>query len=1158
MAPACPGCHTRTAPGARFCSACGHALPPGPATTVGPGPEPVASRRTVTVLFCDMTGSTALSERLDPEALRHVMLRYFTRMRACVEDHGGTVEKFIGDAVMAVFGVPLTHEDDALRAVRAALDMRDSLTDLNAELRRELGTTVAVRIGVATGEVVATVVPGADQALVSGDTVNVAARLEQHAPSGQILVGAVTRALAGPAVEAEPVAPLSVKGKSRPVPAWRILRAAARPATMLRGGDSALVDRTAELDALLALHRRTAHDRTGRLVTLLGDPGVGKSRLARAYGREAVRQGALVTGTDCPPYGSPGPYAPLAALLEGLAPGLPGTGGPFRGRVAALLGGGEPASAAAALLDRLRRGEPPGTGAEEVHLALLGLLTALGRDRTVVAVLDDVQYAAPALLDAVAHLAGGLADAPVLLLCLARPELLDHAPRWSDTAPTGTRLPIPPLPKADCQDLVARLRAPAAGTAGGPPGDLVLHLAPGTAPGAPDAVTERIAERAEGNPLFVEQMVAMEREGGDPEAVPLSLRGLVAARLDRLPGAERELLGCAAVVGREFPLDHLRVVRSGEPGPDGRGDAAPPAALLAALVSRRIVEPVPEPPSGEPPSDAAPAPAPVPGGHRFTSPLIQEVVYAGLSRRLRAERHERLAAWLLAAGAAAGAAEPSGAPPEPLLPPTPLLPPPPSHPDHTTAGGHLERAFWHRHGLGLLDRTARRTGAAAVAQLTAAGAAALARGEVGWATDLLRRARAVDDVCAADAHADTVVRLRLRTELAEAQLATGHTERAVTAFHTVHTEAVRTGDAATAARVRLQLAYLEPGSPGFGTVLDAARESLAPLAEAGDDLGLARARLRIGQAHQSEGRHARAVTDFTAALRHAARAEAELERAGTVGAFGVSLWLGPEPVPAALRRCEELLVTDLDGRRMAQAALSCPMAVLLATRRRFPEARERLGLASRTLRDFGHVFAAPAVTVFAATVETLDGRWDTAETMLRGARTDLARLGDAPLHATATRDLVRALLEQGRAAQARALLEPAGGDLMAAAELHALQGRLLARAGDGAGARTHLRQALDAARTTESPLCLADVELDLAHALADLADRAGADPEGPAPATARAYASAAYHRYRAKGHLVGAARAQRLARPAPPARPVPPAPPASPIPPVPPAPERGP
>ncbi|AXG81740.1 adenylate/guanylate cyclase domain-containing protein [Streptomyces paludis] len=1140
MASACPGCHTRTAPGARFCSSCGHALPaaPAPVPAVGTGREQVASRRTVTVLFCDMTGSTALSEWLDPEALRHVMLRYFTRMRACVEDHGGTVEKFIGDAVMAVFGVPLTHEDDPLRAVRAALDMRDSLDDLNAELRRELGTAVAVRIGVETGEVVATVVPGADQALVSGETVNVAARLEQHAPPGQILVGAVTRALVGPAVEAEPVAALSVKGKSRPVHAWRVVRAVERPATMLRGTDSALVDRTAELDALLALHRRTGRDRAGRLVTLLGDPGVGKSRLARAYGREAVRQGALVAGTDCPPYGSPGPYAPLAALLEGLAPGLPDDGGSFRDRVAALLGpvrssratpqgnsgqdvgGREAAGAAAALLDRLRRGEAPGTGTEEVHLALLGLLTALGRDRTVVAVLDDIHYAAPALLDAVAHLATGLTGARVLLVCLARPELLDHAPEWSEPAPTATVLPVPPLPKADCQDLVVRLRSLAGGTAD----DLVLHLAQGSCGSAavPDAITARIAERAEGNPLFVEQMVAMEREGGDLESVPLSLRGLVAARLDRLPPEERELLGCASVVGREFPLDQLRVVRAGEqaapPGEDGR---TAPEELLAALVSRRIVEPLAASggthPGGAP---ETPETLPEPGGHRFASPLIQEVVYAGLSRRLRAERHERLAAWLLADGVTAS-------------PGTPPSPPPP--PDHTTAGGHLERAFWHRRGLGLLDPVARRTGAAAVAHLTAAGAAALARGEVGWAMDLLRRARAVDDVCPAGGDRDgatvpgpgggaaAAVRLRLRTALAEAHLATGHTERALTAFHAVHEEAVRTGDQATAARVRLQLAYLEPGAPGFGTALDAARESLAPLTEAGDDLGLARARLRIGQAHQSEGRHARAVTDFTAALHHAARADAELERAGTVGAFGVSLWLGPEPVPAALRRCEELLATDLDGRRMARAALLCPMAVLLATRRRFEEAREQLVLASRTLHDFGHAFAAPAVTVFAATVECLDGRRDSAEAMLRGARTDLARLGDTPLLATATRDLVRVLLEQGRAAEARDLLAPAEGDLMAVAELHALHGRLLALTGDGAAATAHLRRALDAARTTESPLCLADVELDLAHALADLAD-----PDGPPPPAARAHATAAHRRYRAKGHLVGAARARLL------------------------------
>ncbi|GAB2576097.1 AAA family ATPase [Streptomyces capparidis] len=1037
----------------------------------GPRLDTPASRRTVSVVFCDMTGSTALSERLDPEALRHVMLRYFTRMRMCVEDHGGTVEKFIGDAVMAVFGVPVVHEDDALRAVRAALDMRASLDSLNAELLAELGTTVAVRIGVDTGEVVATVTPGADQALVAGETVNVAARLEQHAEPGEILVGAATRALVDAEVETEPVEPLTVRGISRPVPAWRVVRARDLVPGVRRGNDCALVDRVTELDALLREHRAASLTRTCRLVTLLGDPGVGKSRLARAYAQEALRRGALVAVTGCPPYGSPGPLAPLAPLLEQSAAGLPGTGG-FHERAAAALGGGEAAGSTARLLDRLRRGEAPGTRPEEVDAALARLFAALGRDRTVVAVLDDAQWAEPDLLDAVERLAAGVGPASVVLLCVARTELLDHRPDWARNTPAG-RLPLGPLGADDCRSLVALLH---------PAGEVVAHL-------AGDGVAERIAERAGGNPLFVEQIVAMLRDGGSPDAVPPSVRGVMEARLDRLPAGERAFVECAAVVGREVPLAQVRVVWR-EAAPDG----ADPDPLLAAVTRRGLLEPDPVDPSA----------------HRFTSQLLQEVAYAGLPRATRAERHERLAAWLLD--------RPHG------------------EVDHVTVGGHLERAFRQRHALGVLDRRARDTGAAATDHLTAAGAAALARGEVRWAGALLQRARAVDDACADDACADgdpgRPARLDLRTALAEALVATGRTEEAVAAFRAVHDEAVAAGEQATAARVRLQLAYLDPGHPGVGAPLDVARAALPVLAGAGDDLGLARAWLRVGQAHQSAGRYARALDDLVRALDHAGRVGAELERAGTVGALGVSLWLGPEPVPAALDRCARLLAAELDGRRLAQAALSCPMAVLLATRGRFDEARDRLALATGTLRDLGHLFAVPAVDVFAANVEALAGRWADAEALLRSAREDLRRLGDAQLLATATRDLARVLLDQGRHDEARQVAGPADAEHTpdsptAAAELHALHGRALARRGDADAALAHLDVALTAARGTESPLSLAAAELDLAHALTDLARAA---PDGARPRErARAAASSAHRRLTDKGHLVGAARAERLA-----------------------------
>ena len=390
-----------------------------------PGRERIGGRaggrKTVTVLFADVTGSTVLGEQLDPESLRRVMARYFDVARAAVERHGGTVEKFIGDAVMAVFGVPTLHEDDALRALRAAAELREALAALNEELERDYGVTLQLRMGVNTGEVVT----GTEERLATGDAVNVAARLEQAARPGEILLGERTRALARGAIEVEAVTPLELKGKADPVAAYRLVHVVEGAEPFERRDDAPFVGRRRELATMGAAFDGAIGERVCRLVTVLGPPGIGKSRLAGELVAMVAGRARVVSGR-CLPYGEGITYWPLAEIFRE---------GGAEDELEAILQAGAP---------------------EEIAWSVRKAFERLARERPLAVVVEDIHWAEETMLDLLEHVVDWTRDAPILLLCLARPDLIDLRPAWGGQ-PGAEMVTLEPLSAAESDELVGEL-----------------------------------------------------------------------------------------------------------------------------------------------------------------------------------------------------------------------------------------------------------------------------------------------------------------------------------------------------------------------------------------------------------------------------------------------------------------------------------------------------------------------------------------------------------------------------------------------------------------------------------------------------------------------------------------------------------------------------
>ncbi|KAB8194178.1 AAA family ATPase [Nonomuraea phyllanthi] len=568
----CRTCSARLSGGDRFCSSCGAAV-----TSPEPGQE---ARKNVVVLFVDLVDSTALGERLDPELLRGVLDRYYRVCSDRIAEHGGLIEKYIGDAIMAVFGVPAAHEDDALRAVRAARSVVESVRGLSARLG-PVGVELDVHCGVGSGEVVVFTGPGAQPRIV-GDTVNTTARLQGAARPGEILVNAEAAQLVRGRVGLEELDPLFLKGKSEPERAWRVTSAAVTPPVV----PAPLIGRADELRHLLDCYGRAVSERRCRRVLVHGEPGMGKTRLVLEFAARPELEEALVLTGSCQTYGRNITFHPLAAIVREALPAAR-LGQEHRAyRTLQAISGEQPPA------DR------PPVSVEEIRWAALRLFTALAERRPLVVIWEDLHWAERTFLDLIEDLTSDLAELPVLVVCVARDDLLENRPE--PAVGQGGRIRVRPLGPVETLRLIGTL-APGTAEVGG------QHQ---------DAVTTRIAELSGGNPLFVTVMIDALADGNP--TLPPTISALLRARIDALPPAERHALQWSAVCGREFDVDQLLALAARDG--TGRDDLT---EALAGLARRGLVQPL-----------AA--------GRLHTQTLIRDTCYAMTAKSLRGRWHALL------------------------------------------------------------------------------------------------------------------------------------------------------------------------------------------------------------------------------------------------------------------------------------------------------------------------------------------------------------------------------------------------------------------------------------------------------------------------------------------------------------------------------------
>jgi predicted ATPase/class 3 adenylate cyclase len=1009
----CPNCGEENSERARFCSACG--------TSLQAAEAPREVRKTVTILFCDVTGSTALGERLDPESLRNVMTRYFDEMRAVIESHGGTVEKFIGDAVMAVFGVPVVHEDDALRAVRAAGEMRESLGRLNDDLERRWGVRIETRIGLNTGEVVA---GAGDQTLVTGDAVNTAARLEQHARPGDILLGEPTYRLVRHVARAEPTDPIEAKGKAEPVTAYRLLGVAGIVASSRRL-DSPLIGRAHELELAVQAFDRAVRERACHLFTVFGPPGVGKSRLTQEV-ISFLEARATVCRGRCLPYGRGITFWPLAEIVHDLA-GLTGGESPeeaetkiaklvedesnarvIAGRVAALIGLGE------------------ATGqAEESFWAVRKLFESLAQRKPLVVVVDDIHWAEPTLLDLLEHIADWTRDAALLLTCLARPDLLDSRPGWAGGKMNASSILLEPLRVDESERLVANLL-----------GGMDL----------PQGVLGRITESAEGNPLFVEEIVNMliddgllQRQNGSWEVardidhvpIPATIQSLLAARLDRLTPEERRATDAAAIVGKEFWLEAVDAIT-------GMSSRAP----LMALVRKELVRPDRSRMGEE--------------AFRFRHVLIRDAAYNAIAKQQRAQLHERFANWMEEQFADRIAEH------EEII------------------GYHLEQAYLAKTSLGPADDAAKDLAHRAAARLAQSGLRAFDRGDDTAAVDLLTRARSL---LGPEASARLIFALAAAKTWVDS-------EQGEAAFAEAEEAAQAEGDRVLEWRARTEriaVVLNRATDPIVEETVQIAREAIAAFEELGDVAGSAAAWNLLANCRNAVGEYSDMLHSAEKAMAFARRAGDERAEWFARQMVNAALIWGSTPADQALVRADAL-VTESEGSPLMLAMAWRTLAGIKGLLGDIDASRAIFRQVHDLFEELGVKRGLSGVGSISGNVELWAGDFVAAEAQFRESCDLLEELGEIGVLSTIICCLGDALIGLGRLDEAEECAKRgrelgAPDDYATQFEWRRQSARVLAHRGQTEDAERLAREAIEIVGGTEGLLWQAEGQETLSDVL---------------------------------------------------------------------------
>jgi predicted ATPase/class 3 adenylate cyclase len=1049
----CPNCGEENPDRFRLCGICGTQL-----QQAAPAQE---VRKTVSIVFSDLKGSTNLGEQLDTESLREVLNVYFTEMKAVLEKHGGTVEKFIGDAIMAVFGLPKLHEDDALRAVRAAFEMKQMLEQVNERLEAGWGVRLENRTGVNTGEVVAGDVT-AGQRLVTGDAVNTAARLEQNAPACEVLIGEPTYRLVKDAVDIETVEPLELKGKAERVPAYLLLAVTQADEGIARRLDAPMVGRAEDLQVLLDALQRSVTSRQAEMVTVFGPAGVGKSRLLREFVARAGSNVSHLRG-HCLSYGDGITFWPLAEVI----------------RQAANITDNDELDAARDKVFRLgppelREAMAPVAAAiglssetypvQETFWGARRLVETLAHDRPLIVIVDDIHWAEPTFLDLLRYVATE-ATAPLVLVCSARPELLETRPEWGEGSDRLHSVVLDPLTDDESARVVENLLGTEA---------------------FDERIRTRILESAEGNPLFVEQMLSMLIDDGilsrteaggwtvtsdiGSVTVPPSISALLTARLDRLGPTERTVSERAAVIGVSFFRGAVEDLSPPEIKPS-IDDA------LVTLVRKELIQERHAEFAGQP-------------TYGFLHGLIREAAYHGLLKRTRAELHERFVDWL-----------------ERVVPDRVLE-------FEEIRGYHLEQAYVILAQLAPVDDHVRGIGVRGAEYLSSAGHRAVARGDMPAASTLLRRAAALLPTTD-ERHP------RLMLDAGEASMEAGDlstAEMLLTAAIEGAENLGARGLELAGRLVLLDVQYATSTDHSESDVIAEVGAAIEELEALGDHEGQARAWRLLTLVNWEACRWGASEWAAEQMIEHARLANNAIMEARVLPALATCALYGPTPVHDAIELCQDLLLrTGAD--RKAVAVTTRALAHLEAMQGNFDRARELYSQSRASLEEMGWKLHAAESTLSAGSIELLAGDAAAAEVALRRGVAELEEIGDKYYLSTIAGLLAEALYAQGKLDDAETFAttsqDLAGPDDISSQVLwRTVRGKIIARRGEAEEGVRLIREALELIGRAEEPESMAYAYADLGEAL-ELAGH---------PDEARHALSSALALFEGKGDIVSARR----------------------------------